>query len=123
MVSDERTFTLKSLAHEAQRWESERCPDREDLDAAGVEGLTALARRQAWIRRSLASHFQALWAKPARLMKVRTPDRSDLPLVDVSDSDEGQASETEGGTTGRSEAIGGRMDDGGAEADDEADAD
>lgn len=119
MVTDERTFTLKSLAFEAQRWESERSPDREDLDAAGREGVIALAGRQAWIRRSLASSFQSLWATPARRPKVRTRDRSDLDVAEVSDSDDGLDSETEGVGGRPSEAISGVGDGGAEDADEE----
>lgn len=90
MVTDERSFTIKALEHEACRWESERSAAREDLDAAGQEGVTAHAKRQAWLRRRIASNFQRIWASPARIRRVRVRDRSDLQDVEMMSDSEGE---------------------------------
>ena len=46
--------------------------------------------RPARLGFSVATHFQSLWATPARLRKVRIPDHSDLKTVEVSDSEDSQ---------------------------------
>ena len=119
MLMDERGFTLKSLEHEACRWETERCPEREDLDGCGQEGVTALARRQAWIQRNLARHFQKMWEKPPRFRRIRVPDRSDLNLVDVSDSEEDELPLAEDAALKATGDAGGDADDEGGIDDDE----
>ena len=119
MVTDERAFTLASLEHEACKWETELCREREDLDVAGQEGISALAKRQAAIRRNLANQFKHTWSTAPRLRKMRVPDRSDLQVVEMSDSEEESTTVREGGGTGDERITG---DDAGADADNEEEA-
>ena len=120
MVIGERGFTLKALEHGAVQWESECACTRDDLDAAGQEGVVALAKRQAWIRRKLARDFQATWASPCRIRRVRIPDRSDV-RVEISDSERESDGEREGGHDGDLTREGGH-DNGGDAGSDGGDA-
>lgn len=83
---DERTYTLASLEYNAQRWEK-LATQRDDLDVVGQEGAEALARRQAYVYRTLRRHFIALWAKPATIRRQRVPDRVDLQVVEESEEE------------------------------------
>ncbi|KAF8988610.1 hypothetical protein BDZ89DRAFT_932760, partial [Hymenopellis radicata] len=63
LLGVEKERVLLSFEYEACEWEKRVVP-WEGLDEADIEGLRALAGRQAHVYRSLARNAQLIWSKP-----------------------------------------------------------
>ncbi|KAJ7430144.1 hypothetical protein B0H11DRAFT_2166577 [Mycena galericulata] len=70
LVREEMRRVIRYLDWQAAFWE-ERAEKRPDATRQVQAGAKAYARKQAWVHRRIAAHFQQTWNTPARLAAQR----------------------------------------------------
>ncbi|KAL0568608.1 hypothetical protein V5O48_013381 [Marasmius crinis-equi] len=97
LVDEEMRRTLVTLQHDAEEWKGLAMVEGE-VDGVLMEGMRAFALEQAATRQALAAGFQALWARPDPLPKVKISidELSDGEIEAEGDEEESEDEDDEG---------------------------
>ncbi|KAF9006891.1 hypothetical protein BDZ89DRAFT_965772 [Hymenopellis radicata] len=94
LLGVEKERTLLSFEYEATEWEKRTVP-WDGLDDADVDGLRALAARQADVYRSLARNALLVWSKPPKSHTIRVPDRVAVRTMEEEESEDEDGEDSE----------------------------